>query len=326
VSKEQTNKPTLGTFAGVFTPSILTILGLILFLKTGYVVGSAGLIRALLIVLLANSISVLTSISLSAIATNLRVKGGGDYYLISRTLGVQYGGALGIVLFLAQSVSIAFYAIGLGEVLTSVLGLTQPWWPQVIAAIATAFLFVLAWLGADWAARFQYVVLVVLFLGITAFFVGAIPAWDAGQLRDNLAPAGGVPFWMLFAIFFPAVTGFTQGVSMSGDLRDPGKSLPRGTFMAVGLSMVIYISVVVLFAGARPGAVLVAGDTEAMGQIAAWPWLVAAGAIAATLSSSLASFLGAPRILQSLAADRVAGRRSSVPVSAAVRQGTRAGQ
>ena len=261
--------PTLGTFAGVFTPSVLTILGLILFLKTGFVVGSAGLIRALLIVLVANSISVLTSISLSAIATNLRVKGGGDYYLISRTLGVQYGGALGIVLFMAQSVSIAFYAIGLGEVLASSLHLIQPWWPQVIAAIATAFLFVLAWLGADWASRFQYVVLVVLFLGIMAFYAGAIPAFDTGQLEANLVSTDNVSFWVLFAIFFPAVTGFTQGVSMSGDLRDPGKSLPRGTFMAVGLSFVIYTSVVVLFAGARPGAQLIIDDTSAMGSVSA---------------------------------------------------------
>ena len=107
---------TLGTFAGVFTPSILTILGIILFLRLGFVVGSAGLGRALLILCLANGISVLTSVSLSAIATNLKVKGGGDYYLISRTLGLEFGGAIGIVLFLAQSVSIAFYCIGFGEV------------------------------------------------------------------------------------------------------------------------------------------------------------------------------------------------------------------
>jgi amino acid transporter len=296
---------TLGTFAGVFTPSILTILGLILFLKMGYVVGGAGLSRALLIILIANSISVLTSISLSAIATNLRVKRGGDYYLISRTLGVQYGGALGIVLFLAQSVSIAFYAIGFGEVLAPLLQLQQSWWPQAIAAIAVCCLFLLAWVGADWATRFQYVVMVVLFAGILAFFAGGLPAWDSGQLADNFAPASELSFWMLFAIFFPAVTGFTQGVSMSGDLKDPGKSLPRGTFAAVGLSLVVYLSMALVFAASRPGAQLVADDTTAMRGIALLPWLVDAGAIAATLSSALASFLGAPRILQSLAADRV---------------------
>jgi amino acid transporter len=296
---------TLGTFAGVFTPSILTILGLILFLKMGYVVGGAGLSRALLIIVLANSISVLTSISLSAIATNLRVKRGGDYYLISRTLGVQYGGALGIVLFLAQSVSIAFYAIGFGEVLASMLELQQDWWPQAIAAIAVCCLFLLAWIGADWATRFQYVVMVVLFAGIFSFFAGGLPDWNTGQLRDNLAPASELSFWMLFAIFFPAVTGFTQGVSMSGDLKDPGKSLPRGTFAAVGLSLLVYLSMALVFAAARPGAQLVADDTTAMRGVALVPWLVDAGAIAATLSSALASFLGAPRILQSLAGDRV---------------------
>ena len=99
---------TLGTFAGVFTPSILTILGIILFLRLGYVVGNAGLGKALMILGLANAISILTSISLAAVATNLRVKGGGDYYLISRTLGVEFGGSIGLVLFMAQSVSIAF--------------------------------------------------------------------------------------------------------------------------------------------------------------------------------------------------------------------------
>ncbi|MEQ9448220.1 MAG: hypothetical protein RLN70_04830 [Rhodospirillaceae bacterium] len=102
----------LGTFAGVFTPSILTILGIILFLRVAYVVGEAGVLVALVIIVAANAISVLTSVSVSGIATNLRVKGGGDYYLISRTLGPEFGGAIGLVLFLAQSISVGFYAIG----------------------------------------------------------------------------------------------------------------------------------------------------------------------------------------------------------------------
>jgi amino acid transporter len=296
---------TLGTFGGVFTPSILTILGLILFVKMGYVVGSAGLGRALLIILAANTISVLTSISLSAVATNLRVKKGGDYYLISRTLGVHYGGALGLVLFLAQSVSIGFYAVGFGEVLTSIFGMSSGWWPQSIAAMAVGALFVLAWMGADWATRFQYLIMAVLFAGIASFYAGALPAWDMAQLRVNFTPSGDQSFWILFAIFFPAVTGFTQGVSMSGDLKDPGRSLPRGTLFAVGLSILVYFSVAALFAASRPGDELAAADATAMRGVALLPWLVDAGAIAATLSSALASFLGAPRILQSLAGDKV---------------------
>jgi amino acid transporter len=120
-TRRETAAGTLGTFGGVFTPSILTILGIILFSRLGYVLGSAGLGRALIILPIANAISVMTSLSLSAISTNIRVKVGGIYYLISRTLGPEFGGAIGIVLFLAQSVSIAFYCIGFGEVLAVIV-------------------------------------------------------------------------------------------------------------------------------------------------------------------------------------------------------------
>ena len=117
----------LGTFAGVFTPSVLTILGIILFLRLGFVVGNAGLGQALVVILIANLISVLTSFSLAAIATNFKVRGGGDYYLISRTLGPEFGGAIGIVLFLAQSISVAFYAIGFAEGVSALV--TIDWLP-----------------------------------------------------------------------------------------------------------------------------------------------------------------------------------------------------
>ena len=296
---------TLGTFAGVFTPSILTILGIILFLRLGFVVGNAGLGFALLILFLANSISVLTSVSLSAIATNLKVKGGGDYYLISRTLGHEFGGAIGIVVFLAQSVSIAFYCLGFGEALAHLFATNLTILPQIIAALAVSFLFIFAWLGADWATRFQYVVMAVLVAAIFSFFIGGFIKWDSALLVQNWSsPQTNLGFWVLFAIFFPAVTGFTQGVSMSGDLRDPGKSLPRGTFMAVGLSIIVYFLSSIIFAAALPAEVMM-DDYGAMNKVALFGFLITAGVIAATLSSAMASFLGAPRILQSLAADRI---------------------
>jgi len=298
-------KGKLGTFAGVFTPSVLTILGIILFLRLGFVVGSAGLGRALIILALANGISILTSVSLSAIATNLKVKGGGDYYLISRTLGLEFGGAIGIVLFLAQSVSIAFYCIGFGEVINAVLATEFGHLPQIIAALAVSFLFILAWLGADWATKFQYVVMSILTAALISFFIGGYLKWNPALLAQNWsAPASSLGFWALFAIFFPAVTGFTQGVSMSGDLKDPGKSLPRGTFTAVGISIIVYFLAAVVLAAALPADVLM-GNYGAMKRVAYYGVLIWAGVIAATLSSAMASFLGAPRILQSLAADRI---------------------
>lgn len=295
----------LGTFAGVFMPSILTILGVILFVRLGYVVGSSGLIKALAIILLANVISVLTTFSVSAIATNFKVKGGGVYYLISRTLGLQYGGSIGIVLFLAQSVSIGFYCVGFAEVAVAMTGASNQLAVQLVAAISVIALFIVAWRGADVATRVQYFVMILLVASILSFVAGAMGQWDSGVLVANMAqPSQSPPFWVLFAIFFPAVTGFTQGVAMSGDLRDPGKSIPVGTFLAVLISIVVYVAVAILFAGAVTNETL-AADYSAMRNIASAGWLIDVGVIVATLSSALASFLGAPRILQSLAGDRV---------------------
>jgi amino acid transporter len=295
----------MGTFAGVFTPSILTILGIILFIRLGYVVGSAGLWRALIIIGLANAISVLTCVSLSAVATNFRVKGGGVYYLISRTLGIEFGGAIGIVLFLAQAVSIAFYCLGFGEVVGALIGDGPAWQPQLIALVVVSLLFVLAWLGADWATRFQFLVMAVLGAALASFFLGGLPQMSWAQLAGNwAAPAEGPPFWILFAIFFPAVTGFTQGISMSGDLREPERSLHVGTFWAVWISIAVYFGAALVLAAVLPLQQLSA-DYQAMNRVAWFGPLIDAGVIAATVSSAMASFLGAPRILQSLAGDKI---------------------
>jgi len=295
----------LGMFPGVFTPSILTILGIILFLRMGYTVGHAGFGKTLLLITLASLVSILSTMSLSAIATNIHVKGGGAYYLISRTLGVQYGGAIGLVLFFAQTISIAFYCIGFGEALTGLLPEIQYVNPQTIALTAVIFLFGLAWLGADWATKFQYIVMGLLILALLSFFIGGAQLWESERLVQNFkAPGNGLPFWALFAIFFPAVTGFTQGVNMSGDLKDPGRAIPFGTFLAVGISTVIYFIVAIVFSGSMPNSRLMS-DYGAMKQISFVPQLIDAGVIAATLSSAMASFLGSPRILQSIAKDRI---------------------
>ena len=294
-----------GTFAGVFTPSILTILGLILFLRIGYVVGTGGLGEALIIILLANAISILTSVSLAAVATNLKVKGGGVYYIISRTLGLPFGGAIGLVLFIAQAISVGFYCVGFAEGVTTLLGIDDGLLPQGIAAAAALAMVMLAWIGADWATRFQYLVMALLVGALLSFVLGAGGHWNTALLKINFGSTNGwSDFWVLFAILFPAVTGFTQGVNMSGDLADPSRSIPRGTALAVGISLVIYLVTAILCAGTLPRSVMIY-DHGAMKSVAAVPALIDAGIIAATLSSALASLLGAPRILQSLAKDRV---------------------
>ncbi|MCB9898761.1 MAG: amino acid permease [Planctomycetes bacterium] len=294
---------TLGTFGGVFTPSILTILGIILFMRLGFVVGSAGLPRALAIILVANGVSILTSTSLAAVATNIRVKGGGDYYIISRTLGVEFGGPLGVVLYLAQSISVAFYAIGFAEAVIDMSG-GAPWTTPYIALGAVLVLFVFAWIGADAATKLQYLIMVSLGLALVAVFVGGFEHFDGARFSGNMNASGDLPFWTVFAIFFPAVTGFTQGVAMSGDLANPSQSITRGTFAAVFLSATIYVVLALVLAGSVDGPRLVS-DYGVLRDVASSAWLVNLGVVAATLSSALASLMGAPRILQSLARDRV---------------------
>jgi len=299
--KSTTSGPVkFGTFGGVFTPNVLTILGVIMFLRTGWVVGNAGLKQALIILVIANSITLLTSLSLSAISTNIRVKGGGAYFLISRNLGLEIGGAVGLPLFLAQAVSVAFYIIGFTESLQFLL----PDLPARWVALGTlVILFVIAWVGAEIAIKAQYVIFAVLIASLISFFLGwtPVPDWSANFGEGY---ASGEGFWSVFAIFFPAVTGIMSGVSMSGDLKDPSSSVPRGTILAVVVTFFVYGAQMIWLSLHASREELI-GNNLVMERVAVLGPLIFVGLWAATLSSALASLLAAPRTLQALAQDRV---------------------
>lgn len=292
-----------GTFGGVLVPNVLTILGVIMFMRTGWVVGQAGLQSALIILCIANTITLLTSLSLSSIATNLKVEGGGAYFLISRSLGLEVGGSVGLPLFLAQAVSVAFYIIGFTESLHFLFPAVPD---RIVSGGVLVMLFVISWIGADLAVKTQYLIMAALGASLLSFFAGYTPAAD---WRANLAPGyvGGVGFWGVFAIFFPAVTGIMSGVSMSGDLRDPSKSIPRGTIVAVLVTFAIYALQMgwLAFNASREELI---GNKLVMERIAIYGPLIFAGLWAATLSSALASLLAAPRTLQALAQDGVMPR------------------
>ena len=294
-----------GTFGGVFTPCVLTILGVIMFLRFGQVVGQSGWVVAVGIVLAAKAITTLTALSLSAIATNTRVRGGGAYYLISRSLGVEFGGAIGVLFFVAGAVSVAMYVIGFTEALVG----TVPGLPIGFTAIATLVnlgVFVCVYIGAGWTIRVQYFILAILVASIASFFAGAIPQFDPTVLAANARPSftGGENTLTMFALFFPAVTGIMAGANMSGDLDNPSRSLPTGTLAAVAATAAVYLVMAFALAGTRPAAVLI-DDTLVMREIAVTGSLITAGVFAATLSSALGSMMGAPRILQAFARDEV---------------------
>lgn len=293
-----------GTFAGVFTPNILTILGIILFLRIGEVVGQAGLIGALAIILLGNAISLLTGLSLAAIATNMRVRAGGNYYIISRSLGLEIGGAIGIPLFLSQAISVAFYIIGFTEAVRIVEAFAMID-PRLLATAVALVFAGIAYVGADFALKIQYFILAVLAAALVSFFLGGLG--QTGSLTLEPAYREGSGFWVMFALFFPAVTGIEVGTSLSGDLKDPSKSIPRGTIASILVTAVIYIAVALwlsLFLSREQ----LLDDRMAMQQVALVPGLILAGVWASTLSSALGSVLAAPRTLQAISRDRVVPR------------------
>ncbi len=294
-----------GTFGGVFTPSLLTILGVIMFLRFPAVVGNAGLWRSLLILAAASVITVITALSISSIATNMRVRGGGAYYLISRSLGVEFGGVIAIFFYVAQAVAVTLYVIGFSEAVLSAF----PGMEISFRAVATAtniLVFACVYTGAGWTIKIQYGILAILLLSILSFFIGAGLDFSPDILRTNLDPGWtpGNSIFTIFALFFPAVTGIMAGVNMSGDLKNPGRSLPRGTFSAIGFSMLIYAAITILLAGSVPRPELL-GTGFVIKNNALVPALIYAGVICATLSSALGSMMGAPRILQAFARDNI---------------------
>ena len=266
----------LGTFGGVFTPSILTILGVIMYLRFGWVVGNAGLIGTLIIVTISTAITFLTALSVCAIATDRVVRAGGAYYMISRSLGIETGGAVGISLYFAQAVSVALYTLGFAESVVNaqinIFGFSfnfQDWGlnQTYVALIITVFVGILAITSADLAIKAQYFIMAAIALSLVAFAFGTpLPGVEPQWL--NAPPSTALPFWTVFAVFFPAVTGIMAGVNMSGDLKDPIKSLPTGTLAAVGTGYAIYMILPIFMAMRADSASLINEDIFVMQETA----------------------------------------------------------
>lgn len=315
-ASESASRNRFGTFGGVFTPAILTILGVIMFMRANFVVGQAGIIGAVLILLVAKSITFLTSLSIAAVSTNMQVRGGGSYFLISRVLGAESGGAIGIALFCALALSVPFYILGFAEALVLSYPVLTPYF-MVITLLTAGVLFAIAYLGAGWAIRAQYLIMFFLFLAIFSFMGGALLRFSPEIFQANLASGytsllGGAEgerysFWIIFAIYFPAVTGIDAGLNMSGDLKDPSRSIPRGTMAAVVFGFCVYLAQILLDGGAYPRQALIDQPYGTLQQGALWGWpvVVVLGVVAATLSSALSSYLGAPRVLQAVSRDRL---------------------
>ena len=297
-----------GTLTGVFTPTLLTILGVIMYLRLGWVVGNGGLLGAFLIILLANGITLATGLSLSSIATNTRMGAGGPYAVISKSLGFEVGGSVGLPHYLSQALAVAMY----------IFGFREGWlwiFPEHPALLVDLVIFIvvfgIAAISADLAFKAQYGVMAIIAVSLVSIFASPA-AWQGGHSITWWGEYPGAPetgfsgadFWIIFAVFFPATTGIMAGANMSGELKNPRRSIPIGTLSAIAISAVIYLALAVWLAMAASPDELVTNYTLLIDK-AVWGPAVLAGLLGATFSSALSSLVGAPRILQALGHDRV---------------------
>ena len=293
-----------GTFKGVFTPIILTIIGVVMYLRFGWVLGSVGLTQTLIIVTLSSAITFLTGLSISALATNMQVKGGGAYFMVSRSFGVEVGAAVGIPLFLSQAVGVAFYVVGFTESFVLSVPQVAGWDPRLIGLAVLLILAATATFSADITLKSQFFIMAVIGASLVSFFCGGVPEVAASPAQGIVPEPVPADFWHVLAVFFPAVTGILSGVGMSGDLKNPARSLPLGTISAVVVGWAIYMAVPVVMDIFVTDRHLLISDPMIMQKCARVPWLIVAGVWAASLSSALGSLLAAPRTLQALAYDR----------------------
>ncbi|CAG7838637.1 unnamed protein product [Allacma fusca] len=362
-----------GWLEGVLMRCLLNIWGVMLFLRLSWVIGQAGVVEGILLISLANLVTFITAFSMSAVSTNGQIKGGGIYYMISRSLGPEFGAAIGLMFTIANSIAVSLYIVGFCESLNDLLR-TNNWGMiidggsndiRVVGVAILILILILAFVGMDWVTRTQMFLLVVLIAAQVDFIIGSFigPVSDEEKAQgfvsynmetwnQNIGPdyRKGLDgddsqqgFFSVFGVFFPAVTGIVAGANLSGDLKDPGVAIPKGTLLAITITYITYIGYAIMMGGCvlreTTGNVTqylmglnitkeealetgftfytdcnnetssceygLLNNAQVMELVSSWGPLIYMGCFAATLSSAIASLVGAPRVLQALAKDKL---------------------
>lgn len=340
VRKKQDDTNKLDTFSGVFIPTSLNVLSILMFLRFGLIIGQMGILGSFGLLLLSYSVNGLTTMSISAISTNGTVKGGGAYYMISRSLGPEFGGAIGIIFFLGQILNSSLNVVGLIEPILTNFNhnsgiiakiLPDSYWYQFLYSTILLFCCTsVALVGAELVSKFALGLFCILFLStcsipISTLFVKPFVYGDnlfySGlnwqTFYNNLLPhftsdaAGSVQppnvpenFRNLFGIFFPATAGIFAGASMSGDLKNPSKSIPLGTIKALIVTFLLYSSVILAMGAAIPRDLL-HRDIGVIQSVNIYPFFVIAGELATSLFSVIMGIVGASTILNAIADDKI---------------------
>jgi len=294
----------------VFLTALSTILGAILFLRFGWAVGQVGFVGVIGIIILGHVVTIPTAFAVAEIATNQRVQGGGAYYIISRSFGLNIGGAIGIALYLSQAISVAFYVIAFGEAFEPVIDWIYESYGFYIAdrrwiSIPTMAILSILILtkGANVGMKALYFVVAILLASLAMFFLGS-SSIKPDNVDLHATVVNHENFFYVFTIIFPAFTGLAAGLGLSGDLKDPKKSIPRGTLWATIVGMFVYVAIAYKFAiSATPEDMV--NDQLIMSKVALWGPIIPIGLAAASLSSALGSIIVAPRTLQAIGFDDI---------------------
>lgn len=364
----------LGWFKGVYVKCLLNIWGVMLFLRLSWLVGQAGILEGLSIITLANLVTLITAISMSAVSTNGKIRGGGIYYMLSRSLGPEFGGAIGLMITLANAIAVSMYVIGFCESLLDMLTQYTSGFNgivgdsqfrtndiRLIGSIVMVAILGLAIIGMDWVSKVEVALLGLLLVAQVDFIIGSVLPPTDKQMADGFVGFSSqvfvdnlwsdyqveneeqYSFFKVFAVFFPAVTGIVAGANFSGDLKDPESAIPKGTLAAIATTYVSYFSYCLIIGGCtlrQASGILdevlltkeilndsfiaqnnitfpyndcfdrqcIKGsqkDQQLLEIISAWGPLIYAGCFAATLSSAIASLVGAPRVFQAVAKDKL---------------------
>lgn len=343
--------PKFGWIKGVLFGCLLNIWGVMLYLRLSWVVGQAGIALASVIVILSAVVTTMTTLSLSAVCTNGEVKGGGAYYLISRSLGPEFGGSIGIIFSVASAVATAMYVVGFAETVRDILRdngslmVDESNDIRIVGLITVVILLGITMIGLEWVVRAQMLLLIVLVISILNVLIGTFvgPQSDESRSRGfvgyqkeifetNFAPGyKGESFFSVFSVFFPAATGILAGVNISGDLKDVHKAIPKGTLLAILISTLVYIMLAWFVGGCVEREALgfvqevlqnttnetlascleqeckygLLNNFQVMEEVSGWGPIVTAGIFASTLSSALASLVGAPKAFQAVCKDQL---------------------
>ncbi|AOA64271.1 Vacuolar cation-chloride cotransporter 1 [Komagataella phaffii CBS 7435] len=336
-SKAEDHK--LTTFGGVFIPTTLNVLSILMFLRFGFILGQMGILGCLLLLVMSYTIDLLTTVSISAIATNGTVRGGGAYYMISRSLGVEFGGAIGFIFFIGQVLNSSLNVAGFIEPLmvnfnteSGLLGSFLPpgkWFEFAYCSLFLLICTCVALIGSSsvskagtflcFALLIATISVPVSTLFVQPFEVPSMNSFYSGPslttAKANMFPhftkgaagsqiKGRETFNDLFGIFFPATAGIFAGASMSGDLKRPSYSIPRGTLWGLAITFVCYASVIIAMGVSIPRDLL-HKDIQVIQTVSMSKPLIILGELSTSLFSVIVGIVGAAKVLQAIARDKI---------------------